>query len=134
MVTESQRALLRTHGVLVGRTLIGLLFLVSGVFMLKSMGVAGVTAMLAGLGVPAAGLVAVIMLLTKIGGGACLVLGYKTDHAAIALLVFTFFTIILVHNNMKEMTSALKNLSVMGGLLYVLAYGAGDGWKLCASK
>jgi len=130
MITDAQRMLLRTHGTTLGRLFLGLLFFVSGIGMLRTMGVDGVTGMLEGLGVPLAGLVAILILIVKILGGAGLILGYHTDESALMLFVFTFFTIVLVHNNEAEMTAALKNLAIMGGLLYVLAYGAGDGWKI----
>lgn len=129
MITEAHRMSLRKNGTLVGRVLLGLLFFVSGLFMLKG-GVSGVAGMISDIGIPLAGLVAILVLAVKILGGAGLILGYKTDASAIALFVFTLLTIIFVHNNMQEMTSALKNLSIMGGLLYVLAYGPGDGWNI----
>jgi len=130
MMSESQRAMMRKHGTLVGRALLGLLFVVSGWGMLSGMGLSGVTAMVEGLGVPLAGLVAVLILVTKIGGGAALILGYRVGCAAAALFVFTFFTVVLVHIGDEQPTQLLKNLSIMGGLLYVIAYGPGEGWKL----
>lgn len=123
-------AFMRTNGVTIGRILLGLLFFVSGLSMFLNMGVSGVSGMVSGMGVPVAGLVAVLILAVKILGGAGLILGYKTDLSAKALFVFTLLTVVLVHNNMAELTSALKNLAIMGGLLYVMAYGAGEGWKL----
>ncbi len=134
MITDAQRALLRTHGVLLGRILLGLLFFVSGINMFRTMGISGVSGMLDGMGIPAAGLVAVIILLIKVVGGAGLILGWRVDESALALFVFTAFTVILVHNNVAELGNALKNLAIMGGLLYVLAYGAGDGWRICKPR
>lgn len=131
MISDTHRALLKTHGLVVARTFIGLLFLVTGYGMFSNMGVGGVAGMLGGMGVPLAGLVAILVILVKILGGAFLIVGYKTDYAALGLLIFTLFTIVLVHNNAEELSAALKNLSIMGGLLYVLAYGPGEGWKIC---
>ncbi|HEX4799384.1 MAG TPA: DoxX family protein [Candidatus Paceibacterota bacterium] len=129
MITESRRVSLQNHGTLVGRIFLGLLFFISGIFMLKS-GISGVAGMIEGMGIPLAGLIAILVVAVKILGGAGLILGYKTDESALALFIFTFLTVVLVHNNAAEMTSALKNISIMGGLLYVLAYGPGSGWKL----
>ena len=130
MITDVQRLWLRTNGALLGRTFIGLLFLVSGIGMFQSMGIAGVSGMIDGMGIPLAGPLAVLVLLVKILGGTGLILGYRIDESALALFIFTFLTIVLVHNNSAELTSALKNLAIMGGLLYVLAYGPGDGWRM----
>jgi putative oxidoreductase len=128
-------AFIRTHGVLIGRVLLGLLFVVSGLGMLLGdAGVAGVAGMIEDIGLPAAGLLAWIVVLVKVLGGAGLVLGYRTEQCALALFVFTFLTIVFVHNNAAELTSALKNLSIMGGLLYVMVYGVGEGWALEKAK
>src|SRR5690606_10563114 len=127
MISESRRATLRTQGTLVGRILLGLLFFVSGSMMLMNGAPVG---MIESMGLPLAGLVAWLVVAVKVLGGAGLILGYKTDESALALFIFTLLTVVLVHNNAEEMTAALKNLSIMGGLLYVLAYGPGNGWKL----
>ncbi len=129
-MSESHRAMLRSHGTLVGRVLLGLLFVVSGWGMLTTMGLTGVTNMVAGIGLPLPVVFALLILVIKIGGGAALMLGYRVGCAAAALFVFTLATIVFVHINDAEPTAMLKNLSIMGGLLYVMAYGAGEGWKL----
>ncbi len=131
-MSEAQRDMLRTHGTLVGRTLIGLLFLVSGGGMLMG-GAEGVAGMIASKGLPLASLIAWVVILTKVLGGAALILGYRVGCAAAALFVFTALTIVLFHNafaDPSQQTAALKNLSIMGGLLYVMAYGAGKGWRI----
>jgi putative oxidoreductase len=131
-MSEAQRNMMRTHGTLVGRTLIGLLFLVSGGGMLLG-GAEGVAGMIASKGLPLASLIAWVVILTKVLGGAALILGYRVGCAAAALFIFTALTIVLFHNafiDPTQQTAALKNLSIMGGLLYVMAYGAGEGWRI----
>ncbi len=131
-MSEAQRDMMRTHGTLVGRTLIGLLFLVSGGGMLLG-GAEGVAGMIASKGLPLASLIAWVVILTKVLGGASLILGYRVGCAAAALFIFTALTIVLFHNafvDPTQQTAALKNLSIMGGLLYVMAYGAGKGWRI----
>ncbi len=131
-MSEAQRDMMRTHGTLVGRTLIGLLFLVSGGGMLLG-GAEGVAGMIASKGLPLASLIAWVVILTKVLGGAALILGYRVGCAAAALFIFTALTIVLFHNafvDPAQQTAALKNLSIMGGLLYVMAYGAGEGWRI----
>jgi len=130
MMNDAQRAMMRIHGVLVGRILLGLLFFVSGIQMFMNMGVSGVSGMVTSMGIPLAGLIAVIVLLIKILGGAALIVGYRVGLAAAALFVFTLLTVALVHNNMAELGVALKNLAIMGGLLYVMAFGVGEGWSI----
>jgi putative oxidoreductase len=66
-------------------------------------------------------------------GGAMILIGLKARWAALMLIVFTACTIIFVHHFwdmagdafFSNMTEALKNLSIMGGLLLVVAVGSG---------
>jgi putative oxidoreductase len=127
MMSDSQRQMLRTYGTLVGRVLLGLLFLVTGFGMLMGGAPVG---MIEGMGIPAAGLVAWIVVAMKLFGGASLVLGYRVGLGAALLFVFTLLTVVLIHINDETPTTLYKNLAIMGGLLYVMAYGPGDGWKL----
>jgi putative oxidoreductase len=96
-------------------------------------GAEGVAGMIASKGLPLASLIAWVVILTKVLGGAALILGYRVGCAAAALFIFTALTIVLFHNafiDPAQQTAALKNLSIMGGLLYVMAYGAGEGWRI----
>ena len=124
--------MLRTHGTLLGRSLIGLLFLLTGVGMLTNpnYGIDGVAGMIEMKGLPLAMLLAWVVVVVKILGGAALILGYRVGCAASALIVFTALTIVFFHLGEGESTNMLKNLALIGGLLYVLAYGPGGGWRL----
>ncbi len=65
--------------------------------------------------------------------GLMVLIGLKARWGALVLIVFTAATIILVHHFWdmsgeafnSNLTEALKNLSIMGGLLLVVAVGAG---------
>lgn len=129
---ESYKPMLRTTGTLVGRFLLALLFVSSGVNML--LGGIGNTAMyFDSVGVPMASIMAVVVIALKIGAGGALMLGYKAEEAAAALFIFTALTIYIAHMDPQDM-NLWKNLSIMGGLLYVMAYGPGEGWTMGGKK
>ena len=118
---------------LVGRTLIGLIFLVAGVR--KVMGFAGAVAYLAKLGFPAAEAMAVIAIAIEIGGSILLIAGWRTRWAAWLLALFVVIAAFAAHrfweisdpgqfNN--QLNHFLKNLSIVGGLLYVATFGPGS--------
>jgi putative oxidoreductase len=87
--------------------------------------VAGFAQVMSKMGIPAHEVVVWIVLCIKVVGGAMLILGWHSRVAAAAIALFTFGTIVVVHNNLDEMISALKNLAIIGGLLYVIASGPG---------
>ena len=122
---------LRTHGAMVGRMLIGLLFLFSGVGIVMN-GVDGFVGMIETRGLPMASLLAWVVVLIKIADGGALMLGYKTKEAALALLVFTLLATIFYHMNLEDV-NLFKNLAIVGGLMYVYIYGPGPGWKIKTS-
>ncbi|HYF10058.1 MAG TPA: DoxX family protein, partial [Candidatus Paceibacterota bacterium] len=65
-----------------------------------------------------------------------LLLGYKTRWGAWALIVFTLVASAIFHNFLKDASQIvmfLKNLALVGGLLYVAAYGPGL-WSLDSRK
>ncbi len=127
---EKIDALCRSWGPAVGRILIGILFLLAGYQ--KITGLAGFTGFLVSLGVPAASILAIIAVAIEFFGGLMLILGWKTRQAAQVLIVFTIVATYLAHPvwaDASQMTMFLKNLALIGGLLYVSAYGAGR-WNL----
>lgn len=112
----------------IGRVFIGLLFL-GGLF--KFMSVSMVTGYIASVGIPMAGVVFWISTCVEVGSALALIFGFKTRIAAWILLVYTFLATILFHNNLADqatMTMALKNVAIMGGLLFVIVYESGM-WK-----
>jgi len=129
MLSNSQRELLQTKGVVIGRVLLGLLFLSSGLGMLFMQGPENVAGYFGSLGLPMAGLLAWLVIILKVGAGGAIVLGKRVGAAAAALIVFTFLTILIAHNffaDPSQMTAAMKNFAIIGGLLYVIAFGAGS--------
>lgn len=109
----------------VGRVLLGLLFL-AGAF--KFMSVAAVTGYIASVGLPFASVIFWLSTLIEVGAALALVFGFRTSLAAWTLLVYTGLATVLFHNNLADQmqfTMALKNLAIMGGLLYVIIYESG---------
>lgn len=121
-------SMLKTHGALVGRMLMGLLFVFSGAGLLLS-GVDGAAGMIEMKGLPLPMLIAWLVVAVKIIGGGALMVGYETKKAVLALGGFTLLTILFFHMNLEDI-NLFKNLAIIGGLLYVYVYGPGDGWKL----
>lgn len=116
---------------MVGRMLIGLLFVFSGVGMVLN-GVDGVVGMIDSRGLPMASLLAWVVIFVKVAAGAALMLGYRTRDAALALIIFTGLVTLLYHLDLEDI-NLFKNLAIVGGLLYVYVYGPGDGWRLKTS-
>lgn len=109
-----------------GRILIGGMFLLAGLNKITG-DMAATGGYMESAGVPAILLWPVIIL--EIGAGLALILGWKTRLAALALAIFTVIAAILFHNNFgdrMQMILFMKNLAIVGGLLYVYAAGAGS--------
>ena len=109
---------------LVGRVLLASLFLLSGLGKLKAY--AGTAAYMASAGVPAALLPLVIAL--EILGPIAIMIGWQTRAAAFLLAGFSLLSALLFHSNLADqmqMILFLKNVSIAGGLLLLVANGAG---------
>jgi putative oxidoreductase len=112
---------------LIGRVLLGLIFLVSAINKISDpqgtqqyMTVMGMTWMTTLFYI---GAVAVEM-----AGSLSLLLGYRAKAGGWLLFLFMIPTTLIFHTNFadpNQMIHFLKNLSMMGGLLYVARYGAG---------
>ena len=111
---------------LVGRLLFALIFLVSG--LQKIVGFEEYVAYIQAYGVPWALLLLGGAIAVEVGGGLLLVLGYQTRWAAVLLCLFLIPATLVFHTDFGEpqqATTFLKNLAIMGGLLFVVQAGAG---------
>jgi putative oxidoreductase len=129
----------QSQALLVGRLLIGALFLVAGVR--KLMGVAGAAGYFTKLGFPAADVLVWVAIAIELGGGALLVLGWQTRRVAWLLIAFIAIATFMAHRFWQvdaaqyanQLNHFLKNAAIVGGLLYVVVFGAGavslDGTK-----
>ncbi len=124
---------LNEWGTLIARVALSALFIIGGAGM--AMNFSGTAGFLGSL-TPVPGVVmAALAILFKLGGGLALLVGWKAREAAWALIAFTLVTILLAHMNwsdQNQMTQALKNLAIVGGLLMVVIHGAGS--KVVGSK
>lgn len=124
--------MVKQYGPLVGRIFLALLFLIAGIG--KITGFAGTVGYMEAYGVPMAQLLAVVTIVIEVGGGILLIVGWQTRWAATALFVFTLVVTPIFHafwavpadQEQLQMIMFLKNLAIMGGLLYVMAHGAGQ--------
>jgi putative oxidoreductase len=111
---------------LLGRVLIGLPFLMSGLGKLATYG--ATTAYIGGVGLPLPPLGWAIAVAFEVGGGLLLVLGFRARGVATGLALFTLATAIFFHNNFadqNQMIHFLKNIMIIGGLLQIAYFGAG---------
>lgn len=130
----------------IGRILIPLLFIVSGVQ--KALSVSAIAQMLTEInvpipeqvvpylyGIPKYEALGYIIAAIEIICGLMVLVGLKARWGALVLVVFTACTIIFVHHFwdmagdavMLNVTEALKYLSIIGGLLLVVAIGSVPG-------
>lgn len=76
-------------------------------------------------GMPAATLFCVAAIVVETFGATALILGYRTRWGAAALAVFLAVTTWVFHAAPDQRIQLLKNLAILGGLLHVIAFGAG---------
>jgi len=120
----------KTYGPLAGRLLLALIFVISGYN--KLVGFDGTVGYIASKGLPLPQLVAAAAIAIELIGGILLVIGWQTRWAATAIFLFLIPTTLIFHPFWAVMTGKqmetiqfMKNLSIMGGMLYVMAFGAG---------
>jgi putative oxidoreductase len=121
---NKRNATLASTAEVAGRFLLGLLFVLSGLGKLGAY--ASTAAYMSATGVPGALLPVVIA--TEVFGALAIVLGWKTRIAAFLLAGFSLLTALTFHNNFADQTQMimfLKNLSIAGGFLLLVANGAG---------
>jgi putative oxidoreductase len=115
----------------VGRILIGLLFVVAGWGKLTNF--AGTEQYVASV-FPMAALFTVLAIIFEFGGGLMLMTGFHARLASWMLIVFTALATLGYHTNWSQPMQQimfLKNVAIIGGLLYVSSMGAGK-WSLAA--
>jgi len=121
----------KQYGPLGGRILLSLMFIISGWG--KITGFAGTAGYMASKGIPVPELLLPITIIVELGGGLMLLVGWKARLAASAIFLFIIPATLVFHNfwavdpaqAQGQMIHFMKNLTIMGGMLYVMAFGAG---------
>lgn len=123
--------LVRQYGPLAGRVLMAVIFLKSGIG--KVAGYAGTAAVMAGKGMPFAEVLLVGAIAFELAGAVMLIIGWRVHWGALMLILFTIPATLVFHNFWavdaaqygNQLNHFLKNTAMIGGLLYVMAFGAG---------
>jgi putative oxidoreductase len=118
-------------GPLAGRILLSLIFLQSGLN--KISGFTGTAGYMASKGLPMAEVLLVVTIIIEVGAALLIVTGYKARLGAAALFLWMIPVTFIFHNywampadqQMIQQIMFMKNLSLMGGMLYVMAFGSG---------
>ena len=122
---------LQSTTVLVGRILLGLIFVFSG--FAKISGFDGTAGYIASKGLPLPQLLAALTIVVELGGGLALMAGFHTRQAVVALAGFSLLTAVIFHNfwavpqpeQMAQQINFMKNLAIAGGMLVLAAFGPG---------
>ena len=122
---------LKRFGPLAGRFLLAAIFIFAGFNKFTSL--EGTAGYIASKGLPLPSLLAIGAGVVEFFGGLAILVGFKTRWTAGAVLVFTAIAALIFHNFwavpadqvQNQMIHFMKNLSIVGGLLYVVVYGSG---------
>jgi len=105
------------------RILMAQIFIISGFS--KITGYAGTQQYMESAGVP--GVLLPLVILTELGGGILLLLGFKTRLVALLLAGFSLLSALMFHlkpDDQAQMINFMKNLAIAGGFLLFAQHGA----------
>jgi putative oxidoreductase len=116
---------------LLGRILLALMFVISGYG--KLTGFDGTAGYIGSKGLPMPQVLAAIAVLIELGAGLAIIVGWKTRWAALAFIVFLIVISPIFHNfwaapaeqMMAQQINFMKNLTILGGMLVLFAFGPG---------
>jgi len=109
----------------IGRVLLALIFVTSGLG--KITGYAATQGYMEAMGVP--GILLPLVIVLEVAGGIAIIVGWKTRLAAFGLAAFSILSALLFHANFgdqMQMIMFIKNVAIAGGLLLLVAQGAGS--------
>lgn len=125
------QTIINRFGSAIGRILLAAIFLLSGIN--KIGGFEGTAGWMAAKGLPMVQVLLAITIAIEIGAALMIIAGYKARLGATALLLWMIPVTFIFHNfwavppeeQQLQMIMFLKNLGLMGGMLYIMAFGAG---------
>jgi len=109
-----------------GRVLLSLIFIIGGLG--KVAAPDATIGYISSVGAPFPEVAYAIALLVELGLGLALLLGFKAKFAAAGIAIFTLAAAFLFHtdfSNQIQLVMFMKNFTIVGGLLLIVAYGAG---------
>jgi len=116
---------------LAGRILLALIFVVSGFG--KIGGFAGAVGYIASKGLPMPEVLAALTIVLELGGGLLIMVGWKSRWVALLIFLWLIPTSLIFHafwaapaaQAMTQQIQFMKNVSIMGGMLLLFAFGPG---------
>lgn len=126
--------MLQQFAPMLGRTLLALIFIFAGFH--KITGFEGTAGYMASHGLPMPQVLLAATIVIELVGGLMILLGWQARLAAAAIFLFLIPTTLIFHafwnvnlaDGMalqNQMNHFMKNLAIMGGMLYIVAYGSG---------
>ena len=123
--------IVRMYGPLVGRVLLALIFIIAGFG--KITGFEGTVGYMQAYNVPMTQVLAVLAIIVELGGGLMIAVGWKARWAAAAIFIFVLVASFIFHafwavpadQAQLQNIMFMKNLAIMGGMLYIIVYGSG---------
>lgn len=112
---------------LAGRILFSPIFIMSGIEHIRNAG--GMAQYASSMGVPAAKLMVIITGLMILAGGISILVGFWTKLGALLIIIFLVVVTPWMHRPLSDQIQFImfmKNLSMLGGALIILAFGPGD--------
>ena len=116
----------RDVALLVGRILIGILFLIAAYNKMKGYG--GTVGYFTKLGIPAPDILAPLSIAFEAAVGILLLVGYQTRIVVLAIAAFCILAALFAHTNIadgNQLNHPLKNIAIAGGCLALFVTGAG---------
>jgi len=108
-----------------------LIFIIAGYG--KITGFDGTVGYMQAYNVPMTQVLAVLAIIVELGGGLMIAVGWKARWAAAAIFIFVLIASFIFHafwavpaeQVQMQNIMFMKNLAIMGGMLYIIVYGSG---------